>query len=95
MTGRPEREQETLVTLDVALARRSRRRLTAHDPAAALRLAGESSRTVGGARACVDACRYMAGLIVGAINGASKEELLSPTTRRSRTPGRRSRSARR
>lgn len=50
----------------------------AHDPAEAIRLAGESSRTTHGARACVDACRYMAGLIVGAINGASKEELLSP-----------------
>lgn len=49
----------------------------AHDPAAAVRLAGESSRTTHGARACVDACRYMAGLIVGAINGASKEKLLS------------------
>src|SRR5690606_30313714 len=44
----------------------------AHDPVAAVRLAGESSRTAHGARACVDACRYMAGLIVGAINGASK-----------------------
>jgi len=50
----------------------------AHDPAEAIRLAGESSRTTHGARACVDACRYMAGLIVGAINGASKEELLTP-----------------
>jgi len=50
----------------------------AHDPAEAIRLAGESSRTTHGARACVDACRYMAGLIVGAINGASREELLSP-----------------
>lgn len=50
----------------------------AHDPAEALRLAGDSSRTTHVARACVDACRYLAGVIVGAINGASKEELLSP-----------------
>lgn len=50
----------------------------AHDPAHAIRLAGESSRTTHGALTCVDACRYMAGLIVGAINGASKEELLAP-----------------
>ena len=50
----------------------------AHDPAEAIRLAGESSRTTHGARACVDACRYMAGIIVGAINGASKAELLAP-----------------
>ena len=49
----------------------------AHDPATAVRLAGESSRTTHGARACVDACRYLAGVIVGAINGTSKEELLS------------------
>ncbi|MFA5595171.1 MAG: ADP-ribosylglycohydrolase family protein [Trueperaceae bacterium] len=50
----------------------------AHDPAEAIRLAGESSRTTHGARTCVDACRYMAGIIVGAINGASKAELLAP-----------------
>lgn len=50
----------------------------AFDPGEAMRLAGESSRTTHGAPACVDACRFMAGLIVGAIHGASKEELLSP-----------------
>ena len=50
----------------------------AHNPGEAIRLAGESSRTTHGARTCVDACRYMAGLIVGAINGASKKELLAP-----------------
>ena len=50
----------------------------AHDPAEAIRLAGESSRTTHGARTCVDACRYMAGLIVGAINGAGKSDLLAP-----------------
>lgn len=49
-----------------------------HDPAEAIRLAGESSRTTHGALTCVDACRYLAGLIVGTIHGASKEELLAP-----------------
>ncbi|MBX3142090.1 MAG: ADP-ribosylglycohydrolase family protein [Trueperaceae bacterium] len=49
-----------------------------HDPAAALRLAGESSRTTHGAAECVSACRYYAGLMVGAINGATKAELLAP-----------------
>lgn len=50
----------------------------AHDPTEAIRLAGESSRTTHGALTCVDACRYLAGLLVGAIHGASKEELLAP-----------------
>jgi ADP-ribosylglycohydrolase len=49
----------------------------AGDPAEAIRLAGESSRTTHGSRECVDACRYMAGVIVGALEGRSKAELLS------------------
>ena len=48
------------------------------DPARALELAGESSRTTHGATEAIDACRYYAGLLVGAIEGRSKEELLSP-----------------
>lgn len=47
------------------------------DPIAAIERSGESSRTTHGAQAAVDACRYFGGLIVGALNGASKEELLS------------------
>ncbi|MHB9031729.1 MAG: ADP-ribosylglycohydrolase family protein [Anaerolineae bacterium] len=47
------------------------------DPSEAIRLAGESSRTTHAARAAVDACRYLAGLIVGALRGADKNELLS------------------
>ena len=47
-------------------------------PRQALERAEESSRTTHAAQTCVDACRYLAGLIVGAILGASKEELLSP-----------------
>ena len=50
----------------------------AHDPAQAVRLAGESSRTTHGAREAVDACRYFASLLVGAMRGVSKEELLAP-----------------
>jgi ADP-ribosyl-[dinitrogen reductase] hydrolase len=42
----------------------------------AIALAGESSRTTHGAPVAVDACRYLAALILGALNGASKAELL-------------------
>ncbi len=47
-------------------------------PEEAIRLAGESSRTTHGAQAAVDACRYYAGLLIGAMEGASKSELLGP-----------------
>ena len=50
----------------------------APDPEEAIRMSGESSRTTHGAQTCVDACRYFAGLIVGALQGVDKEELLSP-----------------
>ena len=50
----------------------------AHDPAEAVRLAGDSSRTTHGAREAIDACRYFASLLVGAMRGVPKEELLSP-----------------
>lgn len=43
----------------------------------AIALAGESSRTTHGAIVAIDACRYLAALIVGAINGATKDALLS------------------
>lgn len=49
----------------------------ARRPAEAIKLCGESSRTTHGARACLDACRYFGGLIVGALHGLAKEELLS------------------
>ena len=39
---------------------------------------GESSRTTHGAREAVDACRYFGGLLIGAMNGVSTAELLSP-----------------
>ncbi len=50
----------------------------AGNPVAAIEFAGQSSRTTHGAAAAVDACRYFAGLLVGALNGESKEILLSP-----------------
>jgi len=49
----------------------------AADPARAIAHAADSSRTTHGGRAAVDACRYFAGLLVGAMRGASKDELLS------------------
>ena len=47
------------------------------DPARAVDLCGESSRTTHGAATAVDACRYLGALLVGALHGASKEELLA------------------
>jgi ADP-ribosylglycohydrolase len=47
------------------------------NPAEAIEKSGESSRTTHGAAAAVDACRYLGALIVGALKGAEKEELLS------------------
>jgi len=49
----------------------------ASDPALAIKMAAQSSRTTHGATEAVDACRYFAGLIVGALQGRPKEELLS------------------
>ncbi|MBK6485410.1 MAG: ADP-ribosylglycohydrolase family protein [Gemmatimonadetes bacterium] len=49
----------------------------ARDPEQAIRMAGESSRTTHGAPAAVDACRYFAALLLGALAGVSKEELLA------------------
>ncbi len=49
----------------------------AGSPKLAVEKSGESSRTTHGAVTCVDACRYMGGLIVGAVSGVSKDELLS------------------
>ena len=49
----------------------------ASDSLQAIEKSGESSRTTHGARTCIDACRYLGALIVGALNGANQEELLS------------------
>jgi ADP-ribosylglycohydrolase len=50
----------------------------ARQPAEAIRLSGVMSATTHAAAEPVDACRYVAGLIVGALQGASKAELLGP-----------------
>jgi len=49
----------------------------ADEPEQAIVMCGESSRTTHGATVAVDACRYMGALLVGAVQGASKEDLLA------------------
>jgi len=51
--------------------------LYAKIPLEAIEKSKDSSRTTHGATTCLDACRYLGSLIVGAVNGVSKEELLS------------------
>ncbi|HYR11450.1 MAG TPA: ADP-ribosylglycohydrolase family protein [Longimicrobium sp.] len=48
----------------------------ARDPLAAIVWSGESSRTTHASVTTVDACRWFAALMVGALNGVVKEELL-------------------
>lgn len=48
----------------------------ARRPREAIALAMASSRVTHGADEAADACRYLAGLLVGAIRGASREELM-------------------
>ena len=50
----------------------------ARNPWEAIDRSAESSRTTHGATEAVDACRYFAGLLVGALKGVDKETLLSP-----------------
>ena len=47
------------------------------DPGEAISRAADSSRTTHQTRAAVDACRYFAGLLVGALDEVGKETLLS------------------
>ncbi|MEI7733526.1 MAG: ADP-ribosylglycohydrolase family protein [Verrucomicrobiota bacterium] len=49
----------------------------ANDPVLAIQRAADSSRTTHGAATCIDACRYFGGLLVAAVNGVSKEVLMS------------------
>jgi ADP-ribosyl-[dinitrogen reductase] hydrolase len=49
----------------------------AGNPKEAIDRSGDSSRTTHEAAVCVDACRYMGGLIAGAINGVLNDDLLS------------------
>ncbi len=49
----------------------------ANDPAKAIEMSAASSKTTHGAKTAVDACRYLGGLIFGALGGVDKDELLS------------------
>ena len=49
----------------------------AHDAAEAINRSADSSRTTHATEEAVDACRYFAGLIVGALNGVDRQTLLS------------------
>ncbi|MGI6366759.1 MAG: ADP-ribosylglycohydrolase family protein [Anaerolineae bacterium] len=48
------------------------------DAAQAIAMSALSSRTTHGAREAVDACRYLGGLLWGALNGVDKGTLLGP-----------------
>jgi ADP-ribosylglycohydrolase len=50
----------------------------ARTPGIAIARSADSSRTTHGAREATDACRYLAALIIGALQGKSKAELLAP-----------------
>ena len=49
----------------------------ANDEIVAMEKAAESSRTTHGTKNCIDACRCMAVLILGAIKGKSKQTILN------------------
>lgn len=49
----------------------------AHTPDEAERCAGESSKTTHGAPTCIDACRLMARMLLAALGGASKADILN------------------
>jgi len=48
-----------------------------HDARAAVTHSGESSRTTHGAEECISACRYLGGLVHGALNGHGIQQLLA------------------
>lgn len=50
----------------------------AEDPAEAMSRAAASSRITHATPAAVDACRYFAGLLIGAMSGAPKDVFLAP-----------------
>jgi ADP-ribosyl-[dinitrogen reductase] hydrolase len=49
----------------------------ASKPETAIYMAGQSSRTTHAAQECIDSCRYFAGLLLAAISGLSKREILN------------------
>ena len=52
--------------------------LYANDPVEAVARAADSSRTTHAAETAIDGCRLLAALIVGALTGVRKDELLAP-----------------
>ena len=50
----------------------------ASDASKAVAMAADSSRLTHAAREAIDACRYFAGLLVGALGGVDRQTLLSP-----------------
>ena len=50
----------------------------ANDASEAIAMAADSSRVTHAAREAIDACRYFAGLLVGALGGVDKQALLAP-----------------
>ncbi len=50
----------------------------ARSPREGLDACAECSRTTHGSSVCLDACRYLGGLILGALSGHTKAELLAP-----------------
>ena len=50
----------------------------ANDPVRAIIESAESSKTTHGAVEAVDACRFLAALIIGGIQGCDKDEILGP-----------------
>ena len=50
----------------------------ARRPCEAIARSAESSRTTHAASTAVDACRYLGALLVGAVAGVPKDELLAP-----------------
>jgi ADP-ribosylglycohydrolase len=50
----------------------------AGDPTKAIRISGESAQTTHNFTECVDTCRLLGALIIGALRGESKDRLLFP-----------------
>lgn len=46
-------------------------------PSRAIKLAADSSRTTHGAEEAIDGCQYLAALLIGALQGQRKEQILS------------------
>lgn len=65
-------DKEPMVRAGVAAA------FSLSDPAAAIQLAAEVARPTHQSPVVLDACRYFAALVVGALQGASRAELLVP-----------------